>query len=115
MKSQSSFNKKNFRKSVFVEDGSAVLQSGYLQKQSTGVFKRWQKRFFLVSGHYLKYYESEADSKGEKSESKLKGTIDLREIISVALPGSGDEFHINTVSDVTKVGSSDTIPFGSIN
>jgi hypothetical protein len=101
MKSQSSFNKKNFRKSVFADE-AGVLQSGYLQKQSTGVFKRWQKRYFVISTHYLKYYESKSDS---DNESKIRGTIDLKETLSVNVPNTmNQEFHLNTASDVAKVG-----------
>ena len=33
--------------------------AGYLQKQTSGAVKRWQKRWFVVAGHYLRYYKSE--------------------------------------------------------
>jgi hypothetical protein len=30
---------------------------GFLEKQSSGALgKRWQRRFFVISGHYLNYY-----------------------------------------------------------
>ena len=29
----------------------------YLQKLASGKIKRWQSRYFQLSGHYLKYYE----------------------------------------------------------
>ena len=44
------------RNSVFQ---SPVLMEGYLKKHSSGVIKRWQKRFFAIKGHYLNYYENE--------------------------------------------------------
>ena len=34
-----------------------TLCEGYLKKMSTGMIKRWQKRYFTLAGHYLKYYE----------------------------------------------------------
>ena len=57
------------RGSVFT---SAVAVEGYLKKHSSGVIKRWQKRYFAIKGHYLNYYENE--NMGDK---QLKGTIDL--------------------------------------
>ena len=64
------------------------------------MFKRWQKRYFVVASHYMKYYESESDS---KSEAKLKGTIDLKEVVKAELFGYASEvFMLHTSSDVTK-------------
>ena len=44
-------NKKLFRPSVY--DGR-LEHEGYLEKRSTGVYVRWQRRFFSVRGNYLK-------------------------------------------------------------
>jgi hypothetical protein len=57
------------RGSVFT---SSVTCEGYLKKHSSGVIKRWQKRYFAIKGHYMNYYENE--NMGDK---QLKGTIDL--------------------------------------
>ena len=53
-------------------------RAGFLKKHSTGIMKRWQARWFAVSGHYLKYYEDDT-----KSDKKLKGTIDLTHLQAV--------------------------------
>ena len=68
---QSSFAKSGFRNSVFE---APVIMEGWLKKHSTGMIKRWQKRYFTIAGHYMKYYEDEA-----KDEKTLKGTIDIEE------------------------------------
>ena len=65
----SSFAKSGFRNSVFE---APVIMEGWLKKHSTGLLKRWQKRYFCVAGHYMKYYDDET-----KNEKALKGTIDL--------------------------------------
>ena len=52
------FAKRGFRGSVF---GEQALREGYLLKQSAGVVRRWQRRYFVLGGHYLKYYENEKD------------------------------------------------------
>ena len=51
---------------------SSVVVQGYLQKQSTGVVKRWQERFFTLEGDFLKYFKSEADV----ASKALKGALD---------------------------------------
>jgi hypothetical protein len=48
-----------------------------MKKQSHGTFKRWQTRFFVVQGHYLKYYEAIGGD--------VKGTIDLANLRAVCL------------------------------
>ena len=53
---------------------------GWLKKHSTGLIKRWQKRYFTIAGHYMKYYEDEA-----KDEKSLKGTIDIAGLQSASL------------------------------
>jgi hypothetical protein len=52
---------------------SEVILEGYLAKQSTGIKKAWQTRYFELSGHYLKYYTSAA--KGE-----VKAVADMNEL-----------------------------------
>ena len=79
------FAKQAFRNSVF---GEQALQEGYLLKLSAGVVKRWQRRYFVLSGHYLKYYEDEKD-KGEPT--KLKGAIDVKNLQGVSLESAGKE------------------------
>ena len=49
-----------------------MLVEGTLEKQSSGLRKRWQKRHFEVAGHYLKYY-------ADASKAELKGAVDLKE------------------------------------
>ena len=39
-------------------------------KKSKGAYKRWQKRYFTVRGHYLKYFKDEY-------KDKIKGVMDL--------------------------------------
>ena len=56
--------------------GGGVLRQGYLSKQSAGLLKRWQKRYFSICNHYLNYYADE-------HQSGLKGSYDLRTIVSV--------------------------------
>jgi hypothetical protein len=77
---KSSFAKDNFRGSVFDTDaGGAAMKQGYLSKLSSGALsKRWQKRFFRLEGHYLKYFENE-----ETDQKNVKGVVDLKDVSSV--------------------------------
>jgi hypothetical protein len=64
--------KSNFRKSSVQPP---MTMAGFLSKKSRGAMQhRWQKRYFAVAGHYLKYAR---DEDGIGSEAALKGTIDL--------------------------------------
>ena len=71
-----------------------VLMEGTLSKLSSGVVKRWSKRYFTLRGHYLKYFKDERmeDVKGvldiyEVSECKLE-VVDLNtQLITLALAG----------------------------
>jgi hypothetical protein len=65
------------RASVWSDD---IMQCGYLQKQSQGALKRFQKRYFEASGHYLRYYESE-------KKQELKGALDMSDCIHVKQKG----------------------------
>jgi hypothetical protein len=60
--------RKNYRKSV---EGSSIVFEGYLEKKSR--MKSWQKRWFVVAGHYLKYYQSD-------TKAKLLAAIDLSQV-----------------------------------
>jgi hypothetical protein len=87
---KSSFGKVNkgakVRGSVFT---SAIVVEGYLKKHSTGIIKRWQKRYFAVKGHYLNYYENE--NMGDK---QLKGTIDLEKLQAAGLTQADGEIQL---------------------
>ena len=28
----------------------------WMDKRTSGMFQRWQRRYFVLSGHYLRYY-----------------------------------------------------------
>jgi acyl transferase domain-containing protein len=58
----------------------AVLLEGSLMKRSTGTLKRWQKRYFVVGGHYLKYAANE-----QAARATPKATIDLHALQSCRL------------------------------
>lgn len=53
---RNSIGKTAFRPSVF---NSPVTMESYLGKKSSGPLGRYQKRYFTLAGHYLKYFESE--------------------------------------------------------
>ena len=44
--------------------------------------KRWQNRFFVLSGHYLKYYE-------DQKQATTKGVIDVNELQGCELDEDG--------------------------
>ena len=46
----------HFRTSV-TESGELALRKGWLEKRSTGKFRRFQRRWFVLQGHYLKYFQ----------------------------------------------------------
>ena len=66
----------------------------YLQKLSSGTVKRWQSRYFELSGHYLKYYE-EKGKKDAADEENVKGTIDLENLSFCTVDGS--ELHLEMI------------------
>ena len=47
-----------FRSSV-VQQPSDFICAGFLQKRTSSVVARWQRRFFVAAGHYLKYFKDE--------------------------------------------------------
>jgi hypothetical protein len=71
--------KKGIRASA-VSSSMAVLLEGPLMKRSTGTLKRWQKRYFVVGGHYLKYAANE-----QAARATPKATIDLHALQSCKL------------------------------
>jgi hypothetical protein len=74
------------RGSVF---SSQVKMEGFMKKHSTGLIKRWQKRYFAVKGHYLNYYENE-----NMADTELKGTIDLQNLQAVGLTATDGELQV---------------------
>jgi hypothetical protein len=73
---RANFAKKDLRKSAYEGDQS---EAGYLQKQSSGLRKKWIPRFFVIKGHYLNYY---VDAK----MLEIKGCVDLNEVEAVTQP-----------------------------
>ena len=43
-----------------------------LHVMSAGAMQRWQKRYFQISGHYLKYANTQADLEADSASSKVK-------------------------------------------
>jgi hypothetical protein len=76
---------KNLRASVCTSD---VLLCGTLKKKSSSAPKRFQKRYFEATGHYLNYYKDE-------SKKQLKGTLDLEDCDSVELHDANIILHMN--------------------
>jgi hypothetical protein len=54
--------------------------AGYLHKQSSDIFRSWQRRYFEIGGHYLNYYK-------DQSKVELRGTFDLDSWFSISLEG----------------------------
>ena len=78
------------RSSMF---GQSVLKEGYLEKESSGMLKKWQRRYFELSGHYLKYYETkeaqaQVQTSGDSGEKTIKGTVDARDFGEVSTQGA---------------------------
>jgi hypothetical protein len=87
------------RGSVFT---SSVKMEGFMKKHSTGMIKRWQRRYFAVKGHYLSYYENE-----NMADTELKGTIDLQNLQAVGLTSTEGELQV-IVDGVTTMFRADT-------
>ena len=85
---------RNHRHSVFQQSapeprsstGLAWLQPAYISKRSAGTVARWQRRWFVPSDNYLRYYADE-------HSNKVLATIDLRHIESV-VHRAGCEFEL---------------------
>jgi glutaredoxin len=68
----SEFAKEGFRSSVYEEEDQ--YKEGALKKKGKGALgTTWRNRYFVLNGHYLKYYDNEK----AKSNELVKGTIDL--------------------------------------
>jgi MOB kinase activator 1 len=65
---------------------------GYLEKLSSGLVKRWQKRYFVMTGHYLNYSENEQDA---QTGNGVKSSIDLVSATSVEVSEKITEFTLN--------------------
>jgi hypothetical protein len=65
-------NGANSRQSAY---GGDNLKSGMLEKLSSGYRSKWQRRFFAMSGHYLKYYK-------DAHMGQVKGVFDLNDVRS---------------------------------
>ena len=86
-----------FRSSV-VQQPSDFICAGFLQKRTSSVVARWQRRFFVAAGHYLKYFKDE-------TESHLLAAIDLNSVDVMPLDavGRGAFFIVlHDVSDAAK-------------
>jgi hypothetical protein len=54
--------------------------------------KRWQSRYFELSGHYLQYFEDKGKKDGGNEEDNLRGTINLENLSFCTVDGS--ELHL---------------------
>jgi hypothetical protein len=59
-------------------DTHNVPKEGWLEKKSSGVVSRFQRRYFVICNRYLTYYPDES-----KSQAELKGSINLEDAKSV--------------------------------
>ena len=69
---------------------NSLDHEGYLQKKGSGLIG-WQKRYFTASGHYLKYFSSQADA--EKNKTPL-AAIDLRMVEISEEAEDADQFEV---------------------
>jgi hypothetical protein len=87
--------KKGLRDSVATE---AVLREGWLQKQSSGTFKQWQKRYFRLSGHYLTYYADEKTDEVKGACDLNTVTLCVHEELSLRVTAPGGELLLRAAS-----------------
>jgi hypothetical protein len=66
----------DFRRRPSVEQEAASTLEGSLEKKSRG--GSWQRRWFVLSSHFLKYY-------GGQDKQKLKGALDLRDLRNISI------------------------------
>ena len=64
------------RRKSFYE--STIEMEGYLLKKPRGRTKSWQTRYFVLAGHYLKYY-------ADASKSDVKAVADMNELQNIEL------------------------------
>lgn len=74
---------------MFGEDAMTIRQGVLEKKPSKGILRRYQKRWFELTGHYLKYFPVSAQS-GNRDFSTIRGALDLKQLISVTFQGSSD-------------------------
>jgi hypothetical protein len=55
-----------------------------LDKKSTGVIKRWQKRYFEIAGHYLKYSQDERSI----NEISIRSSVNLYRLTACKYEGN---------------------------
>merc|ERR1712130_651554 len=67
-------DKKFFRNSVYE---SPTVMEGYLEKKSQGYLTQYNRRYFKLAGHYLKYYNDSG-----QGDDEIKGVIDLYDLDS---------------------------------
>ena len=82
-----------FRSSV-VQQPSEFICAGFLQKRTSSVVARWQRRFFVAAGHYLKYFKDE-------TEGHLLAAIDLNSIDVMPLDAV-DAITVFSLADASK-------------
>jgi hypothetical protein len=61
-----------------MHEGDTMMQ-GPLNKMSSGLYKRWQERYFALRGHYLKYFPDE-------QKACVKGVWDMDDLHSCTMP-----------------------------
>lgn len=61
--------------------------TGYLSKQSS-FMKSWNRRYFVLEGGYLKYYDKKDSSTGEgaSSERNEKGSVQISDGLTISYP-----------------------------
>ena len=80
------------------ESGQAPVDcAGYLSKKSGGLMVIWQRRFFVLSGHELRYYKQKEDY-AEHREASRDRPIALRGY-EVETSLGHDEFSIKPISE----------------
>ena len=105
--SREGVSKRDFADSMALANDDArpsfcAAASGYLDKKAKSPPYRWQRRYFVASGHYLRYYDSDASRgraavrasrafdesrrrRGRRADRRLSRTC-LRRIAATLLP-----------------------------
>ena len=103
-----SYTRKNFRSSTLANTPASSLsmcsedclptKSGWLKKRSTGVFKRWQWRFFVLRDKVLKYFHDLSKTLPAAVINFEQVDTDLERISStellIVLSNSKRKFHV---------------------
>jgi hypothetical protein len=97
------FNKMNKSAVPSALGVSLIAKEGFMQKQSPSLLANWQRRWFSVSTHYLKYHSVNPEHDVEVEKRTLRGTINLYFLDTVEVVDPKNfEFHVNA----TKVSAS---------